>query len=151
MAASSRKRGRTSDAQAAFTPAILGGMVARPVSVDVHDLIQTTLLGEAVENAPVAVFVADDEMRFIAVNRAACALLGYERDELLALRASDVSRIPSIEERFHELMARGESAGRRTLVRKDGSTVEIEFWATSTKVAQMTVYVAFVKALADAV
>jgi PAS domain S-box-containing protein len=126
-------------------------MVARPVSVDVHDLIQTTLLGEAVENAPVAVFVADDEMRFIAVNRAACALLGYERDELLALRASDVSRIPSIEERFHELMARGESAGRRTLVRKDGSTVEIEFWATSTKVAQMTVYVAFVKALADAV
>lgn len=131
-------------------------MVARPVSVDVHDLIQTTLLGEAVENAPVAVFVADDEMRYIAVNRAACALLDYERDELLTMRASDVSRIPSIgeripsiEERFHELIARGESAGRRTLVRKDGSTVEIEFWATSTKVAQMTVYVAFVKSLAD--
>jgi PAS domain S-box-containing protein len=120
-------------------------MFALPVSVDVHDLIQTTLLGEAVENAPVAVFVADDEMQYIAVNRAACTLLGYERDELLAMRASDVSRTPAVEERFHELMARGEAAGRRTLVRKDGSAVEIEFWATSTKVAQMTVYVAFVK------
>jgi PAS domain S-box-containing protein len=124
-------------------------MFAGPVSVDVHDLIQTTLLGEAIENAPLAVLVADDEMRYLAVNRAACVLLGYEREELLAMRASDVSRIPSIEERFHELMTRGEGAGRRTLVRKDGSEVEIEFWATSTKVAQMTVYLAFVKPIAD--
>lgn len=124
-------------------------MFARPVSVDVHDLIQTTLLGEAVENAPAAVFVADHELQYLAVNRAACVLLGYERDELLALRVSDVSRTPPVEERFRELMARGESAGRRTLVRKDGSEVEIEFWATSTKVAQMTVYIAFVKPVAD--
>jgi PAS domain S-box-containing protein len=54
--------------------------------VDAQDLIQTTLLGEAAENAPLGIFVADDEMGYIAVNRRACELLGYDREELLRSR-----------------------------------------------------------------
>ena len=50
-------------------------------------LIQTSLLGEAIENGPVAVFVADEHGRYVAVNRAACQLLGYTREELLATAA----------------------------------------------------------------
>ena len=31
-------------------------------------LVQSVLLGEAVEHAPVAILVADDEMRYVAAN-----------------------------------------------------------------------------------
>ena len=40
-------------------------------------LIQMSLLGEAVEHAPVGIFVFDDEGRYVAVNAYACELLGY--------------------------------------------------------------------------
>ena len=55
-------------------------------------LIQASLLGEAVENGPVAVFVADEHGQYVAVNQAACLLLGYTREELLGLRVTDVAR-----------------------------------------------------------
>ena len=50
-------------------------------------LVQSVLLGEAVEHAPVAILVADDEMRYVAANATACELLGYTREELLQLRS----------------------------------------------------------------
>ena len=57
-------------------------------------LIQTALLGEAVEAGPALVFVADEQMRYIAVNQFACAALGYTREELLALHVPDIAREP---------------------------------------------------------
>ena len=54
-------------------------------------LIQATLLAEALENGPVAIFVLGDDLRYVAVNRLACELLGYEREELLGLTARDVA------------------------------------------------------------
>jgi PAS domain-containing protein len=39
-------------------------------------LIQTALLVEAVEAGPALVFVADEQMRYIAVNQFACQALG---------------------------------------------------------------------------
>ena len=39
-------------------------------------LVQSILLGDAVEHAPVAILVADEEMRYVAVNNYACELLG---------------------------------------------------------------------------
>jgi PAS domain S-box-containing protein len=146
MAASSRKTGRTSAAHVVFTRAILGATFKAPgMAADVQELIQTTLLGEAAENAPLAIFVADEDMAYIAVNRRACELLGYTRDELLALKVSDVSANPSSREIYGEMMLRGELRGRGDLVRKDRTKVGIEYWAYSTRVAQMTVYVAFVR------
>ena len=115
------------------------------MSADVQELIQTTLLGEAAENAPIAIFVADDEMGYIAVNRRACDLLGYTRDELLALKVSDVATNPASSERYSEMMLHGELSGEGRIVTKDGRDLEIEYWAYSTRVAQMTVYVAFIR------
>jgi PAS domain S-box-containing protein len=116
------------------------------MATDVQELIQTTLLGEAAENAPIAIFVADEEMSYIAVNRRACDLLGYTRDELLSLKVSDVGASPSrSNERYSEMILQGELRGEGAVVRKDGSEVEVEFWAYPTRVAQMTVYVAFVR------
>src|SRR5919108_4987073 len=54
-------------------------------------LVQASLVGEAIDAGPAAVFVADDQLRLIAVNAYACHLLGYTREELLELRVSDLS------------------------------------------------------------
>ena len=37
-----------------------------------------------------AVLVADDERRYVDVNRAACEMFGRTRDELLSMRVEDV-------------------------------------------------------------
>src|SRR5215210_3503171 len=114
-------------------------------ATDVHDLIQTSLLGEAVENAPVGVFVADEEMRYIAVNQTASAMLGYEREELLGLLVSELSPLPDAEARYRDMVSAGGLSGKTRARRKDGTEIHVEFWSCTTRVAQMTVYVSFVR------
>ena len=48
-----------------------------------------------------AIFVADEGGRFIAVNAYACDLLGYTRDDLLELPLSLVAVNPSAQEDFN--------------------------------------------------
>jgi len=104
-------------------------------------LIQASLLGEAVEHGPAAVFVADERGRYVAVNQAACALVGYAREELLAMRVTDLVAPDEAEAPWREMVANGTQRGRSTLKRKDGSTVEFVYLAGETKVAGMPVYV----------
>ena len=103
-------------------------------------LIQAGLLGEALERGPVAVFVADEHMRYIAVNVYACELLGYTRDELLQLRVPDVSG-NGAEHEFAEFLANGRQAGTIELRRKDGTTFEFEYVASETTIAGMQLFV----------
>ena len=101
-------------------------------------LIQAALLGEAVENGPTPVFVADEDRRYVAVNRRACELVGYTRDELLALRVDDLAAgVPG----WQEMLANGTVTGTATLRRKDGSVVDFAYRAGSTVVAGMPVFV----------
>jgi PAS domain S-box-containing protein len=104
-------------------------------------LIQTSLLGEAIEHAPVAVFVADEQGHYIAVNQAACALLGYERPELLGLQVTNVARYDDAPVEWSEMRREGARVGTSTLTRKDGSTVEFAYSAAATTVAGMPVFV----------
>ncbi len=104
-------------------------------------LIQAPLLGEAIENGPAAVFVADEDGKYVAVNPAACSLLGYTREELLALSASDVARYEEAPAEWSELREAGTRIGTSALTRKDGSTVEFKYVAGATVVAGMSVYV----------
>jgi PAS domain S-box-containing protein len=53
--------------------------------------VQAGILGRAVDAAPAAVFVTDDEGGFVAANRYACQMLGREREELLSLHLADVA------------------------------------------------------------
>ena len=103
-----------------------------------NPLIQATLLGEAVENGPVAVFVADENRRYVAVNQAACRLVAYSREELLALHVDDVATDVG---RWEDMRRDGTIAGSVELRRKDGETVEFRYVAGSTVVAGMPVYV----------
>ncbi len=104
-------------------------------------LIQVSLLGEAVENGPSAIFVADEHGRYIAVNTAACVLLGYDRDELLDLRVTDVARYEAADGEWAEMRRSGARVGASQLTRKDGMLVEFSYVAGATTVAGMPVFV----------
>jgi PAS domain S-box-containing protein len=104
-------------------------------------LIQTALLGEALDTGPALVFIADEDMNYIAVNESACRALGYTREELLALQVTDVARQPSAPAQYDEMLARGFRHGTSTLTRKDGTTVDYVYRATQTTVAGLGLFV----------
>ena len=105
-------------------------------------LVQAGLLGEAIDRAPDAVLVADESMRYLAVNQAACRLLGYTREELLALRMTDVAHYPDAADEYDEMMSHRTRTGTAVLRRKDGTELAASYRAHETKLAGMTVYVA---------
>ncbi len=105
-------------------------------------LIQTALVGEAVDAGPALVFVADEEMRYVAVNQCACDTLGYSRDELLRLHVTDVARERTSPTEFDEMLARGSRAGLSILTTKDGRELTFEYRATQTRVAGLLLFVA---------
>jgi two-component system cell cycle sensor histidine kinase/response regulator CckA len=81
------------------------------------------------EQAADAIFVSDASRRYTDVNIAACELLGYTRDELLALRVADVTppdANPGQEDRFARMMVGETVITERYLRRKDGSLVLTE-------------------------
>ena len=104
-------------------------------------LIQTALLGEAVDAGPALVFVADEDMRYIAVNEFACRTLGYTRDELLELRVSEIAQEAAAPSEYDELLVNGSRHGTSILTRKDGSTVEFDYQARKTRVAGLHLFV----------
>lgn len=104
-------------------------------------LIQASLLGEAVDPGPVAIFVADEQMRYVAVNAYAAELLGYTRAELLELRVTDVARTPEAPAQFDEMIDARERSGITLLTRKDGSVFQLGYRARETTVAGMPLYV----------
>jgi PAS domain S-box-containing protein len=81
------------------------------------------------DSATDMILVADMEARFTAVNRRACEVLGYTRDELMRMCVMDIQLAYTFEElsRFwqskefeHGISARGLHR------RKDGSTIQVE-------------------------
>src|SRR5215210_5299411 len=100
-------------------------------------LVQAGLLGEAIDAGPALVFIADEDMRFLAV----CYALGYDREELLDMRVSDIVVGPDVVEEFGRMVAAGGAAGRSRLLCRDGSALEIDFRASQVTVAHTTLYV----------
>jgi len=109
--------------------------------VGAEPLIQASLLGEAIDGGPALVFVADEHMRYVAVNQFAADVLGYTRSELLALRVSDVAAYADASDEYGEVVLHGARRGKSTLTRKDGTTVTFRYVATETRVAGMPLYV----------
>jgi PAS domain S-box-containing protein len=106
-----------------------------------HDLIQKNLLGDAVDGGPVAVFVADENQRYLAVNAYACHLLGYTREELLDLRVTEVAVNTGAPDDYDQMMRDGSHVGRTILRRKDGTELPMSFRASNATVGGMAVYV----------
>jgi PAS domain S-box-containing protein len=104
-------------------------------------LIQASLLGEAIEHGPVAVFVADEHGKYVAVNRAACIMLGYTREELLGLNVADIAQYTEAAEEWSEMRQAGTRVGTSILTRQDGTTIEFSYVAGATTVAGMPLFI----------
>ena len=105
-----------------------------------HPAIQQSLLGEALEHAPALAFLADSDMRYAAVNRTACDVLGYEREELLSLRVTDVAIAPDASDAYDEMLAAGVHRGVTPIRTKDGRTLLLAYNAWEVRIARQPYY-----------
>ncbi len=110
-----------------------------------NPLVQASLLGEAVDGADIAVLVSDEDGRCIAVNKQACALLGYTRGDLLNLAVTDFVPDTDPGECFRSVFASGGQEGVVETLRSDGSHLAVRYWSTPTRVAQMRLVVSLGK------
>jgi PAS domain S-box-containing protein len=98
------------------------------------DVVQETLLGEALEHAPVGALVLDESGRYLAANRMACRLTGYPRDDLLQRAPSDLAAEPEVAPVRLEEMASGRlEHGVTKLRRSDGKLIDVEYRVGATR------------------
>ena len=108
--------------------------------------MQASLLGEAVDAADIAILISDEDGRCIAVNQAACTLLGYSRDALLELEVSDFAPGVDPGECFRAVYATGRSDGVIEALLGDGTRLAVRHVSTPTQVAQMRLVLTFGRA-----
>jgi PAS domain S-box-containing protein len=86
------------------------------------------------DEAPDAFILLDDQGSYIDANSAACALTGYDRSELLRLNIVDLTPIAAragLAVSWGAFIESGKLSGENLLLRKDGSTVLIDFYAVA--------------------
>lgn len=86
------------------------------------------------QNSLDPILLFDNSTRFLDCNPAACAMLGYERDELLELTALDVMPFEdraNIAERIVRFLAVGTGSGESRLLTKSGEMRDVEFRAVA--------------------
>jgi PAS domain S-box-containing protein len=106
------------------------------------DALQETLLGEALEHAPVGALVLDENGTYLAANRMACRLTGYSREELLALTPKDLAANPEGVSQTLRAMAEGRLEHGVGKIRcKDGRCVSLEYRAGATRSGGLPFYV----------
>lgn len=76
---------------------------------------------------------ADSDRHYVAVNDAACELLGYSRNELLQMKIDDISFPSGAHARpmYDQFMEDGSMRGVFALRRKTGEAIWIRFTATN--------------------
>ena len=85
------------------------------------------------EYAPDGIVIADTESYYIDANASMCRMLGYSRDELIGLHASDIvsqTEIPHIASALSVLRARSDHHREWQFRRNDGSVFAAEVLAT---------------------
>jgi PAS domain S-box-containing protein len=105
------------------------------------EIVLESLLGDGAENAAVGLFIYDDDGRYVAVNRYAADLLGYDRSELLTHDVADFTK-GGIDRSL--LQQRERREGVRLVHRKDGTTVPVAFVVSPTQVSSLGFYLAVV-------
>jgi PAS domain S-box-containing protein len=85
------------------------------------------------ESANDAIYIRDEEGRFLEVNRTACDHLGYTRDELLGMSVADIDTpefAATLPTRSRSILEHGSGFFETTHVRRDGTTMPVEISAT---------------------
>jgi PAS domain-containing protein len=101
---------------------------------DAEQLAAVALLGEAVDCLEdVAIFVWDEDRNYVAVNEAACKLVGRTRVEILQMRVGDMSpnrASPHFETVQHGPVHRGSSQ-----INRDDGVVDIDWLTCHSRIA----------------
>jgi PAS domain-containing protein len=107
------------------------------------DLAQVALLGEAVANlAELAVFVWDEDRNYVAVNTAACELVGRTREQILQMKVGDLTAnraSPHFEKVQHGPMHTGS-----LVIERDDGPVDVEWLTCHTRVAGLPYMISLV-------
>jgi PAS domain S-box-containing protein len=107
-------------------------------------ILQRALLGEAIDCVDgTAVFVWNEERRYVAVNEAACKLVGVGRDDLIGMPVGELSpdgAASDLERVRRAPLLRGSSS----FTRRDGERMEIDWMTLHTRVAGLEYRISFV-------
>ncbi len=77
-----------------------------------------------------AIFITGEDSRFVEINKAACSLSGYSREELLKMGIPDLheeSDLYAYKTYFHRIMSGEQITSEAKILRKDGRKVDTEF------------------------
>jgi PAS domain S-box-containing protein len=77
-----------------------------------------------------AIFIADENARFVEVNQAACELTGYTKEELLKMRIPDLHEetdLHAYKRYFHRIMNGESILSEAKIIRKNRTKVDTEF------------------------
>ena len=99
------------------------------------------LIDEALAAAPLLVFVADESMRYLAINDYALDVLGYTAEEVLGLRVTDIAVEAKAASDYSRMVEAGWLGGAAVLRAKDGSEVVMRYRASETEVGGRPAYV----------
>ena len=101
--------------------------------------IHLTLLAEAIENAPFAVSLFDEDGNYVAVNAKVCELTGYTREELIAMGPFGLAvRGETFARRtFEEALTGERTSGTAKIRRKDGTVIDIAYRIGPTRVGNL--------------
>jgi len=120
------------------------------MSANTHQLLQRSLLGEAIDLLEdVAVFVWNEERNYVAVNEHACQLVGVSREELVGMRVGTLTLDP--EEALAETRASRHATGQLTFTRRDGEAVNLEWTTIRTRVAGLPYMVSICRRVASTI
>lgn len=104
-----------------------------------------------VESLPDAVFIAGADTHIMQVNDAACAQLGYTRDELLGMKIPDFVA-PEFQARIPERLSQpsGQATARQSAhVRRDGTVVPVETVVVSIEVDGQPAFMGVARDISD--
>ena len=106
-------------------------------------MVHKTLLGDAWDNAPLAVAIFSDDGRYIACNAAFCHLTGYTREEIMKMQVGvDLAAEPAKNTKlFREIVGHKREIGSGGLKKKDGTVVTVNVWAIETRVASLPYFI----------
>jgi len=85
------------------------------------------------DGAADAIFIADQQARYIYTNESASRLLGYDHNELLCMSIADITPIedwPQIQTTFQNLLLTGSMRGEIRLKAKDGCVIPVDINST---------------------
>jgi PAS domain S-box-containing protein len=105
-------------------------------SMSLSDPGRIRVLAEVWDDPQTAACVFGLDGRYLDVNDRWCQFFGYTRDEMLAMRAGDltVDVGRSGQEMFQEILEQGQLTAQGVARRKDGSQVRLRFRASRRRV-----------------